>query len=146
MDSQDKKNGAPAPNQILDKWIDNVRQAASGGPDRVRNALNKSAYVIGMQIPKGRVDEKTATAELIAAGIQAGLEASHAEYTVRTGIRDGKKKELAAIDGPQGQEAGTKSASQPAIGNETVKQEGQPAESAETPPKAGQDHDRWKLV
>lgn len=32
MDSQDKKNGAAAPNQVLDKWVENVRQAHEPSP------------------------------------------------------------------------------------------------------------------
>src|SRR5438477_4916853 len=75
---------------VLEKWINNVLQAAPGGSEKIRSALNRSAYVIGMQIPRGKVDEKQAAADLIQAGIKAGLNRAKAEETVRLALQAGK--------------------------------------------------------
>lgn len=85
-------------NNILAKWLANVQQARSGGPEAVRFQLNRSAYVIGMQIPRGKVDEQSAITQLIQMGIQSGLDAAQAEYSVKSAILSGKKKELASLD------------------------------------------------
>jgi hypothetical protein len=82
---------------VAQKWLDAVKAAAPSGPEAVRTALNKSAFVVGMQIPRNRgVDEKVATEELVQAGIQAGLPEDRARRTVVNAMEAGKAKEEAS--------------------------------------------------
>lgn len=79
----------------LEKWVGDVRSAA---PEDAESALNRSAFTVGLQIPRKRVDETVATKELIKAGIDAGLAASIAESVVKRALRDAMAIEKKRID------------------------------------------------
>jgi hypothetical protein len=97
-DTIDTTGHNPTTSNVSEKWLDLIRQAAPGGPDKVKAALNRSAYIVGMQIPRGRLDEKQAGAELIRVAVEAGLPAILAQDTVWRGMRAGKQREEQAIE------------------------------------------------
>lgn len=80
----------------LQKWTLDVRSAPTIG--KAEEALNRSAFTVGLQIPRDRVDETIALQELIKAGTDVGLSASAAENIVKRALRDGKRVEEKRIE------------------------------------------------
>lgn len=76
------------PSSSIDRWVQDVRVATQDP----RAALNKSAFVVGLQIGRGNVEEASAVKELVKAGIDAGLGATKAEQVVERAVREGKAK------------------------------------------------------
>lgn len=113
MEDAPRKDDAPSENQApettngiyikpssfsLEKWTNDVRSAA---PEDREDALNRSAFTVGLQIPRSRVDATIATNELIQAGIDAGLAFSVAESIVKRALRDGRMVEQKRIESRQ---------------------------------------------
>lgn len=72
----------------LEKWLSEVRSSTSDGAGK---ALNRSAFVAGLQVTKGNLEQAAATKELVKAGIDAGLPAAEAEKVVKRALQKGRE-------------------------------------------------------
>lgn len=73
--------------------------AADGGEAGRNVQLNRAAYVIGGLLHTGAVDETTAAAALVDAGLAAGLTEAEARKTVRSGLTAGQLKPRTIVGG-----------------------------------------------
>lgn len=98
----------------LEKWLDEIRRAA---PADAGKTLNRNAFIAGLRIAKGNLDEVEACSDLIKAGIDAGVAEAKAAKVVQHAVQLGrvraaeqgekwddprlKKNKNGAIDGSQ---------------------------------------------
>lgn len=73
----------------LDKWLAEIRSAT---PADAGKALNKNAFIAGLRIAKGNLDEVEASNDLIKAGVDAGVAEAKAAKVVQHAIQSGKEK------------------------------------------------------
>ena len=74
--------------------------AAGDGGETGRNVqLNRAAYAIGGLLHTGAIDEASAAAALVDAGVAAGLTEAEARKTVRSGLAAGPLKPRPALGG-----------------------------------------------
>lgn len=74
----------------LQRLAETVRRTP---PDTARNVnLNRSAFIAGLMIAAGELDEATAEHELMAAALDAGLPQREAERTLASGLTAGQRE------------------------------------------------------
>lgn len=76
----------------LDRAMVDITTAAA---EDLRKVLNKAAFVAGLQVASGKLDEQSAVKSLLKAAIDAGFPTAAADFVITTGVEDGKKAEVA---------------------------------------------------
>jgi predicted P-loop ATPase len=79
---------------VLDRGVADIACAAS---DDLRKVINKAAFVAGLQIASGKLDEKIVMPTLLKAANDAGFPSSAGQFVIATAIEDAKKAEVTKI-------------------------------------------------
>ncbi len=73
--------------EALNRIVNAMRGAVSGN----RNAtLNEQAFILGLNIADGRIDETWGKGQLLQAALSTGLDTDEAEYTIKRAVEHGK--------------------------------------------------------